>query len=267
MSSTITIGSYYNTRSPMHAMDPRVKLVIMVVFMVSVFLAKAPWGLVPIAAALVAMVALSRVPVKVILKACKPLWFFVIFTALVNIFLVQTGEVAFHIGPFAIHDTALAQSVAMAFRVFALMMAGVMFSLTTSPIAITDGTERLLSPFERLGMPVHELAMMYTIAIRFVPTLFDEANHIMTAQAARGARIDEGRLIDRVKFFVPILVPLFASALRHAEELANAMEARCYTGGKGRTHYHILKIRKVDWLAMGLFALYLAALILIGVFL
>lgn len=260
MSSTITVGSYYNAKSPMHRMDPRVKLTIMVVYMVSVFLAPGPWGLIPVAAVLAAMVALSHVPLRVINQACKPLWFFVVFTALVNIFLVQTGEVAFHIGPFAIHSQALIQSVWMAFRVFALMMAGVMFSLTTSPIAITDGAERMLAPFERFGMPVHELAMMYTIAIRFVPTLFDETNQIMAAQAARGASLDEGRLMDRLKVFVPILVPLFASALRHAEELANAMEARCYVGGEGRTHYHVLKVRGVDWLAIAAFAAYLASL-------
>ena len=144
---------------------------------------------------------------------------------------MQTGEVSFHIGPFAIHDAALIQSVYMAFRVFVLMLAGVMFSLVTSPISITDGLERMLSPFERLGMPVHELAMMYTIAIRFVP----------------------------------ILVPLFASALRHAEELANAMEARCYVGGEGRTHYHILKVRGVDVAAIAVFVAYIASLVLIGV--
>lgn len=265
MSSTITIGSYYNAQSPLHRMDPRVKFTLMVVFMVSVFLAPAPWGLLPVAALVAAMVAFSNVPLKVIWRACKPLWFFVIFTAIINIFLVQTGEVAFHIGPFAIHSTALVQSVYMAFRIFALMMAGVMFSLVTSPISITDGLERMLSPFERLGMPVHELAMMYTIAIRFVPTLFDEANHIMTAQAARGASLDDGRLVDRVRFFVPILVPLFASALRHAEELANAMEARCYVGGEGRTHYHILKVRGVDFVGLVVFAAYIASLVLIGV--
>lgn len=260
MSSTITIGSYYHAESPLHRMDPRVKITIMFIFMVSVFLAPAPWGLIPVAAMIAAIVGLSRVPVRVVWKACKPLWFFVIFTALVNILLVQKGEVAFHLGPFAVHDQALAQSVYMAFRIFALMMAGVMFSLTTSPISITDGLERILSPFERFGLPVHELAMMYTIAIRFMPTLFDEAQHIMTAQASRGASMDDGRLIDRVKFFVPILVPLFASALRHAEELANAMEARCYVGGEGRTHYHILKVRRVDLVGIGVFVAYLASL-------
>lgn len=267
MSSTITIGSFYNTASPLHSMDPRVKLVIMVVFMVSVFLAKMPWGLLLVAAALVVMVVLSKVPLRIIMKACKPLWFFVILTALVNIFLVRDGQPAFKLFGFTITDQALAQSLFMAFRIFALMMSGVIFSLTTSPIAITDGAERLLSPFERLGMPVHELAMMYTIAIRFVPTLFDEANHIMTAQAARGANMDEGRLIDRVKFFVPILVPLFASALRHAEELANAMEARCYVGGEGRTHYHILKIRRVDYVGIALFAVYIVGLVAVGIWL
>ena len=264
MSATVTIGSYYHADSPLHRMDPRVKFTLMLLFMVSVFLAPLPWGLVSVAVMLVAMAATSRVPVRVIAKACKPLWFFVVLTALVNVFLVRDGSVVFHLGPFAIHDQALLQSVLMAFRIFALMMAGVMFSLATSPIAITDALERMLSPFERLGLPVHELAMMYTIAIRFVPTLFDEANHIMTAQAARGAGFDEGRLVDRVRAFVPILVPLFASALRHAEELANAMEARCYVGGEGRTHYHVMRVRRVDWVAIGAFVAYAASLVAIG---
>ena len=265
MSSTVTIGSYYNAQSPLHRMDPRVKFVIMAVFMVSVFVAPLPWGLIPVAALLAAMVKLSNVPVRIVMKACKPLWFFVILTALVNIFLVRDGAVVVSVLGFAITDQALLQSVFMALRIFALMMAGVMFSLVTSPISITDGLERLLAPFERFGMPVHELAMMYTIAIRFVPTLFDEANHIMTAQAARGASMDEGRLIDRVKFFVPILVPLFASALRHAEELANAMEARCYVGGEGRTHFHVLKLRRVDFVAIAVFVAYLACVVTLAV--
>lgn len=265
MSSTVTIGSYYNAKSPLHSMDPRVKFVLMVVFMVSVFAAPLPWGLVPVCLLMAAVVKLSNVPVRIVFKACKPLWFFVILTAIINIFLVRDGAVAFHLGPWAITDQALVQSVLMAVRIFALMMAGVMFSLVTSPISITDGLERLLRPFERFGMPVHELAMMYTIAIRFVPTLFDEASHIMTAQAARGASMDEGRLIDRIKFFVPILVPLFASALRHAEELANAMEARCYVGGEGRTHFHVLAVRKVDYAAIAVFAAYLASLVVLAV--
>lgn len=265
MSSTVTVGSYYNTTSTLHGLDPRVKLVVMVVFMVSVFLAPAPWGLIPVAAMLVAFVALSNVPVRVVMKACKPLWFFVVLTAVVNIFLVQKGEVAFHFLGFSITDQALEQSVYMAFRIFALMMAGVMFSLCTSPISITDGAERVLAPLQRFGVPVHEVAMMYTIAIRFMPTLFDEVQHIMTAQASRGANFDEGRLIDRVRYFVPILVPLFASSLRHAEELANAMEARCYTGGEGRTHYHVLQIRRADVAAIGVFVLYLASLVVLAV--
>ncbi len=265
MSTVVTIGSYYNGKSPLHRMDPRVKFTIMVVFMVSIFLAPLPWGLIPVAALLAVMVAASRVPLRIVMRACKPLWVFVVVTALVNIFLVQQGTVAFHIGPFAITDQALLTSLFMAFRVFALMMSGVVFSLVTSPVSITDGLERMLSPFERLGLPVHELAMMYTIAIRFVPTLFEEANHIMTAQTARGACMDDGRLIDRLKFFVPILVPLFASALRHAEELASAMEARCYVGGEGRTHYHVLKVRGVDFAAFAVFAVYIASLVVLAV--
>lgn len=264
MSSTVTVGSFYNTDSPMHRLDPRVKMVIMVIYMVSVFLAPAPWGLIPVAALLVIAMAFSHVPLKVVRRATKPLWVFVILTMCVNIFLVREGEVVTHFLGFAITDHALIQSLYMAFRVFALMMAGTLFSLVTSPISITDGAERLLAPLARFGLPVHELAMMYTIAIRFMPTLFDEVQHIMAAQASRGARFDEGRLIDRVRYFVPILVPLFASALRHAEELANAMEARCYVGGEGRTHYHVLKVRPADWVAIGLFVVYLASLVVLA---
>lgn len=264
MSSSVTVGSFYNTTSPLHSLDPRVKLIIMVVFMVSVFLAPAPWGLIPVAVMLVAATALSHVPLRIVRKAVKPLWFFVVLTALVNIFLVREGNVVAHFLGFAITDHALIQSVYMAFRIFALMMAGTLFSLVTSPISITDGAERLLAPLARFGLPVHELAMMYTIAIRFMPTLFDEVQHIMAAQASRGACFDEGRLIDRVRYFVPILVPLFASALRHAEELASAMEARCYVGGEGRTHYHVLKVRKADWVAMAVAALYLASLVVLA---
>ena len=252
MSSSITVGSFYNVKSPLHALDPRVKMAIMVVFMVSVFLAPAPWGLIPVAVMLVLATVLSRVPLRIVGKAIKPLWFFVIFTELVNIFLVREGNVVAHFLGFSITDHALVQSVYMAFRVFALMMAGTIFSLVTSPISITDGAERLLAPLARFGLPVHELAMMYTIAIRFMPT------------ASRGARFDEGRIIDRVRFFVPILVPLFASALRHAEELASAMEARCYVGGEGRTHYHVLEVRKGDWVAIAIAIVYLASLVVLA---
>ena len=263
MKGKITIGSYYNTDSFLHRMDPRVKLVLMVVFMVSIFLAKLPWGLIAVAAMLVLMVAASRVPLRQV--ACKPLLFFVVLTVIVNIVLVRDGNVAFHLGPFAVTDQALMASLLLGFRIFALMLSGVVLSLTTSPVGITDGLERLLSPLEKLGMPCHELAMMYTIAIRFVPTLASEANHIMTAQAARGASLDDGKLMDRLRFLGATMVPLFASALRHAEELACAMEARCYVGGEGRTHYHVLKVRRRDWVGIGVFCVYLVALVVIGV--
>lgn len=265
MKGKITVGSYYNTDSFLHRMDPRVKLVLMVVFMVSIFLAKLPWGLIAVAAMLVLMVAASRVPLRQVARACKPLLFFVVLTVIVNIVLVRDGNVAFHLGPFAVTDQALMASLLLGFRIFALMLSGVVLSLTTSPVGITDGLERLLSPLEKLGMPCHELAMMYTIAIRFVPTLASEANHIMTAQAARGASLDDGKLMDRLRFLGATMVPLFASALRHAEELACAMEARCYVGGEGRTHYHVLKVRRRDWVGIGVFCVYLVALVVIGV--
>lgn len=267
MSKKITLGQYYNTDSFLHRMDPRAKLVLMIVFMVSIFMAKLPWGLLLVLAMLVLLVSGSNVPPRKVLSACKPLWFFVILTALINIVLVRQGNVVWHLGPFSVTDQALSASLFLGFRIFALMLAGVMLSLTTSPVGITDGMERLLSPLERLGFPSHELAMMYTIAIRFVPTLSSEASHIMTAQASRGASLDDGKLMDRARFLAAMLVPLFASALRHAEELASAMEARCYVGGEGRTHYHVMSLRREDFIAFGVFALYLAGLVVMGVLL
>lgn len=264
MKSKITIGQYYNTTSFLHSMDPRVKLVLMVIFMVSIFVAKLPWGLLPVLVMLVLMIAASNVPLRKVLSACKPLWFFVILTAVINIVLVRDGDPVFHLGPFVVTNQALADSLFLGFRIFALMLSGVMLSLTTSPVGITDAMERLLSPFERLGLPVHEMAMMYTIAIRFVPTLANEASHIRTAQSSRGANFDDGKFIDRARFLAAMLVPLFASALRHAEELACAMEARCYVGGEGRTRYHVLAVRRRDYVAIAIFALYLVSLVVIG---
>lgn len=265
MKSKITIGEYYNTDSFLHRMDPRVKLVLMLVFVASVFLAEIPWGLISVLVMLALMIVGCNVPFGKIMRASQPLWFFVILTAVVNIVLVRDGEPILNILGFVVTDEAIAASIFLSFRIFALMLAGVMLSLTTSPVGITDGMERLLSPIERFGFPAHELAMMYTIAIRFVPTLSDEAGHIMTAQTSRGATLDDGKLRDRLKFLVSMIVPLFASALRHAEELASAMEARCYVGGEGRTRYHVLALRREDYLGIAIFLVYLASLVLIAV--
>lgn len=256
---TVTMGSFYNADSPLHRMDPRVKTLLTIVFMVSVFWAQLPWGMLVVAALLCLMVALSRVPLRVVARACRPVWIFVLLTVIANLLMAREGKVFFHIFGLAVTDASLYDCALMGLRIFGLMLCGVMYSLTTSPVAITDGMERLLAPLARLGVPVHEFAMMFSIALRFVPTLAQEAGRIMTAQASRGAAVDEGGLVERVRAFVPILVPLFGSALRHAEELADAMESRCYTGSEGRTHYHVLQLRRVDYLGIGVFAVYLAA--------
>ena len=261
----LAIGQYYHADSFMHRMDPRVKLVLMFVFMVTVFLAKLPWGLIPVTALVVLAVAASHVPVRVIARACRPVLFFVVITFIANLALVHTGDVIFSLFGTPITWDGVRESLVLSYRIAALMLAGVMVALVTSPVGITDGIERLLSPLARLGLPVHEFAMMFTIAIRFVPTLSEELRHIVTAQTARGAAIDEGSLPQRAKVLVSMVVPLFASSIRHAEELASAMEARCYVGGEGRTHYHVLKLGREDAIAIAVFAVYLVALVLVGV--
>ncbi|MEE8716681.1 MAG: energy-coupling factor transporter transmembrane component T [Coriobacteriales bacterium] len=261
----ISIGQYYNADSFLHRMDPRVKLVLLVVYMVSIFAAKLPWGLVPVSAILALMVVGCRVPLKTIAGACGPIAFFVVLTFIANIALVRTGDVLFHLLWLPVTLDGVVGALLLGYRMFALMLAGAIFALVTSPVSITDGTERLLSPLERFGAPIHELAMMYTIAIRFVPILAGEMRHIMNAQVSRGAALDEGKFMQRAKVFVSMIVPLFASALRHSEELANAMEARCYVGGEGRTHYHVLKLRRQDYVAIGVFVTYLASLVVIAV--
>lgn len=261
----ISIGQYYAGDSALHRMDPRVKLVLTLVYMVSVFVAPLPWGLVPVAVMLALMVGLSRVPARAVAGACGPLLFFVVLTFLANIALVRTGDVLFHLLWLPVTWDGVCSALMLGFRIFSLMLCGVVFTLVTSPVSITDGAERLMSPLARLGVPVHELAMMYTISIRFVPILSGELSHIMSAQVSRGAALDEGSLLQRARVFVSMVVPLFASALRHAEDLANAMEARCYVGGEGRTHFHVLRVRRVDAVAIAAFALYLAALVVMVV--
>lgn len=263
----ITIGQYYNADSVLHRMDPRVKLVLLFFFMVSIFVAKLPWGLIPVTAIVLLLAASCKVPLRVIRGASGPLIFFVVLTFIANIALVSTGDTLITILWLRITTDGVVGALLLGYRMFALMLSAVIFAMCTSPVSIADGSERLLSPLARFGVPVREVAMMYTIAIRFVPILSTELDHIMSAQISRGANLEEGSLLKRAQVFVSMVVPLFASALRHAEDLACAMEARCYTGGFGRTSFHVLKMRRTDYLAIGLFALYLVSLVAIGIFL
>lgn len=250
----LAIGQYWRADSFVHRMDPRVKLVLMLLFVASLFFAKPPWGLLPPTLLLAATVAASKVPPGLVARACSPIVVFVVLTFVMNAAFGEGADLA----------GRLLGAAVLSWRILAIMLAGVLVALTTSPVELTDGSEALLSPLGRLGVPVHELAMMFTIAVRFVPILSDELRRIMTAQRARGAALDEGRPLQRAGVFVSMVVPLFASALRHAEGLADAMEARCYHGGEGRTHFHVLRIGKGDHAAMAVFVVYLAVLATIG---
>ena len=245
MLKDITIGQYFPGNSIIHRLDPRIKIIIISLFIGSLFFIN---NFIPYAFILVfilGIIKISGVPLKYIIKGLKPLIFIILITFSINIFLTK-GEVLFAIGPITITKEGLYFAVFMALRLIFLITGTSLLTLTTSPIALTDGIENLLSPFKRIGLPAHELAMMMTIALRFIPTLLEETDKIMKAQMARGADFESGNILRRAKNLVPLLVPLFINAFRRAEELATAMEARCYRGGENRTRLNELKLDKKD---------------------
>lgn len=251
MLKDITIGQYFPGDSVVHRLDPRIKIILTFVLIISLFTASNLKGYGICAVFVLGQLALSQVPVKYIFKGLRPLLFILLLTILVNMFMVP-GEVIYNVGPLGITWEGLTQAGRMATRLVLLVMGASLLTLTTSPIALTDGIEKLLNPFRRLGLPAHELAMMMTIALRFIPTLLDETDKIMKAQMARGADFESGNLLRRAKNLVPLLVPLFISAFRRADELALAMESRCYRGGKGRTRLKVLHMMSLDYFALAL---------------
>lgn len=248
MLKDITIGQYVPGSSFIHKMDPRFKIVLSFIFIVIVFLVNNFTGYILITAATLVMILASRLPIKYIFNGLKPILWIIIFTAVLNAVLTP-GNTLYKLGPITITDKGLYLSAFMVLRLVFLIISTSLLTLTTSPIALTDGIEMLLNPFKKIGLPAHELAMMMTIALRFIPTLLDETDKIMKAQAARGADFESGNIIKRTKSLVPILVPLFISSFRRADDLAMAMEARCYRGGEGRTRMKQLKAQKKDYFA------------------
>ncbi len=250
MFKDITLGQYYPADSVLHRMDPRFKIVLALGFIVLAFLVDTVWGYAMVAALLALAIALSRVPLRTILRGLRPLVFILIFTFVLNLFLSREGEVLWHWWIFSITQGGVRTAVRMALRLTLLVAGTSLLTLTTSPLKLTDGLESLLRPLKVVKFPAHELAMMMTIALRFIPTLAEEANRIRLAQAARGADFDTGGLVKRAMSLVPLLVPLFISAFRRAEDLAVAMEARCYHGGEGRTKLNVLRAGLRDYLAL-----------------
>ncbi len=247
MLKDITLGQYYPGDSPIHRLDPRVKILLTMVYIILLFLVKNFTGFLAYAVFTFAVVGVSRIPLRYVIKGLKPLLFIIVFTGIINIFMTP-GTIAFQIPYTWITATweGMHMAAFLVIRLTFLIMGTSLLTLTSSPISLTDGIEHLLSPFKKIGVPAHELAMMMTIAIRFIPTLMEETEKIMKAQTSRGADFETGNLLRRAKALVPLLVPLFISAFRRADELALAMECRCYNGGTGRTRMKQLKVTKGD---------------------
>lgn len=247
----ITIGQYYPSGSSIHKLDPRTKILATFAYIIGLFFIKRFIGYIFVAACFYATVRASKVPLKFMLKGLKSIMFILMFTVVLNIFFTTTGNLLWSLGFLKITDQGLMIAAKMGVRLVLLIVGSSLLTLTTSPIELTDGIENLLSPFRKIGVPAHEIAMMMSIALRFIPILLEETDKIMKAQMARGADFESGNIIERAKAMIPIMVPLFISAFRRAEELAMAMEARCYRGGVGRTRLNSLVYRKRDYIAFG----------------
>ena len=266
MLKDITLGQYFPGNSVIHRLDPRTKLVVLVVYIVALFLAAGPvtYGL--MLAFLLTSISISGIPGKAFLRGMKPLIFILVFTGLLNLLFTQGEKVLVSFWVITITVEGIVRSVYMMARILMLIAGTFLLTYTTSPIALTDGLESLLNPLKKIKVPVHELAMMMCIALRFIPTLIEETDKIMSAQKARGADFETGKLMDRVKALVPILVPLFISAFRRADELATAMECRCYHGGDGRTKMKLLRYKRRDFIVYAIGVLILAAVIVLAGF-
>ena len=249
MLTDITLGQYFPGTSFLHKLDPRIKIVATMIFIVAIFFAHSLASYAIVTAFVALNFAISRLPAKFIVKSLKPLWVIIIFTMGVHIFTTP-GDVLWQYGIFHITKEGLYQGALMTARLVFLIVFSSLLTYTTSPIVLTDGIEHLLNPFKRIGVPAHELAMMLTIALRFIPNLWEETARIMEAQTARGANFTSGSLLQRGKNMIPLLVPLFVSAFRRADDLATAMEARCYRGGEGRTRMNELSYTYRDGIAM-----------------
>ena len=259
MLKDITLGQYFPGKSPIHRLDPRTKLLLLIVYIIALFSAGG-WLTYGVAFVfLSSTVFISTIPFKSIVRGLKPLIFILIFTGVLNLLFTPGESVLVSFWKITVYWEGVVRAAFMVSRVLMLVCATFLLTYTTSPIALTDGLESLLSPLKVLHLPVHELSMMMCIALRFIPTLIEETDKIMSAQKARGADFETGSLLRRVKALVPILVPLFISAFRRADELATAMECRCYQGGTGRTKMNLLRYRRQDYVAFGLGALLLTA--------
>lgn len=261
----VTLGQFFPGNSLLHRMDPRVKLLLTLAFIVMVFLPRNWFGLGVAIVFLIVSAACSRLPARLLWRSIRPILPLVLFTSIINIFYLQDGEMLVDWWIFHITTSGVTSAIFITLRILCLIMGSSLLTYTTSPTALTDALERVLYPLTFLHIKVHTLAMMMTIALRFVPTLMDETDKIMSAQKARGADLESGGLMKRVKALLPILIPLFVSSFRHAIELATAMECRCYHGGDGRTRMKQLKIHGYDLLCVAALCVAFVGIILLNI--
>ena len=256
----ITLGQYYPGNSVIHRLDARTKIIATLLYIIELFIVNNFWGFLIAGAALAVVIALSRVPAKFIFRGLTAVFLIIAFTVILNLFMVD-GRVMWHWKFLTITYEGVSRAFFMAIRLVLIIIGSSIMTLTTKPIELTDGLEKLLSPFSKIGLPSHEIALMMTIALRFIPTLMEETDKIIKAQQARGADFESGNLFQRAKSLIPILVPLFVSSFRIAQDLALAMEARCYHGGGGRTRMNEIRFDRGDAVAAILMVLFLAVII------
>ncbi|MFV0516001.1 MAG: energy-coupling factor transporter transmembrane component T family protein [Aminipila sp.] len=259
----ITLGQYYPGDSVIHRLDPRIKIIGTFIYIIALFVVSDFIGFAISALMLSIIVGISKVPFGFISKGLKPVFLIIALTFLINMFMTD-GELLFKIGFLKLTKEGLYNACFMGLRLILLIFGSSILTLTTKPISLTDGIEYLLNPLKKIGVPAHELAMMMTIALRFIPTLLEETDKIMKAQMARGADFESGNIMKRAKSLIPLLVPLFISAFRIAQDLAMAMEARCYRGGKFRTRLHEMRLKSRDYSAVTIMILFLALIIFQG---
>ncbi len=270
MLNDVTFGQYYPAKSFVHNMDPRAKIVFVIAYIVAIFLAQNFFALAAVTLFLIFCVLLSRVPFGSVLRSVKMILFLIIFTAVLNLFFYSSNSelhILWQWKFITISWESIINMVFLSFRLFLLILGTSVLTLTTTPVALTDGIESLLKPLRLIRFPVHELALIMSIALRFIPTLMDETNRIISAQKARGADFETGGLIKRAKAMIPVLIPLLVSAFRRAEELGDAMDARCYSGAKGRTKYKKLTFTWRDLLGLLAFAALITGIVFLNLYL
>ena len=263
MLKDITLGQFFPGDTVVHRLDPRTKLLMTVIYIALLFIAVSYTSYGVVLALLVLCIGLSRIRLKAILSGLKPLIIIIALTAVLNLFYTKGDHLLFRLWKLSVYWEGVRTAFFMALRIMMLITGTLLLTYTTSPLQLTDGLESLLNPLKKLRVPVHELAMMMSIALRFIPTLIEETDKIMSAQKARGADFETGNLVQKAKAMLPLLIPLFISAFRRADELATAMECRCYHGGEGRTRMKVLRMQRRDWLTLLLGLALLGLLILL----